>query len=220
MLLLAHTGITLGFVNLACRILLKITSCRGKKSKDKGASFKKIKKLASARSGPPANSDPLINSYSPANSTNLKVDYRLVLLGSMFPDIVDKPLGMLIFPDLIANGRIYTHTLLVNLILVVAGIYLFKRKKPCFLFFSLSSMFHLILDRMWLTPQTLFWPLYGWGFSKEDISSWWENIFQALFKDPSVYLPEIMGATILAAFGIILIKRKALGKFLLEGTLP
>ena len=37
-----------------------------------------------------------------------QLDYRLVLIGSMLPDLIDKPLGGVIPP--LGNGRIYSHT--------------------------------------------------------------------------------------------------------------
>ena len=45
------------------------------------------------------------------------IDYRLVLLGSMLPDIIDKPLGGFIFKDALGSGRIYAHTLIFLLLL-------------------------------------------------------------------------------------------------------
>jgi len=135
----------------------------------------------------------------------------------MFPDIADKPVGMLIFANAIANGRVYFHTLLVNLILLSVGFYLAKRKKLHFLIFSLASSFHLVLDRMWLFPATFLWPLYGWRFPQGDISHWWRNMFNDLLTNPWVYWFEIVGATILLTFAIMLIKKKTLGKFLLKG---
>jgi len=202
MLLFAHTGITLGVFSLSYRIFSRLSSHR-KESSIKSPAFL------------PASST---NSDPPANSKKWYIDYRFVLLGSMFPDIIDKPLGMIIFAGSIANGRVYTHTLFVNLILILIGAYLAKRKKPNFLFFSFCSCFHLVLDQMWLTPKTLFWPFFGWGFPKEDISYWWENIFQALLTNPWVYGPEVIGAAVIITFGLLLIKRRAIGKFLLQGS--
>ncbi len=208
MLLFAHTGITLGIFSLSHHIFSRISLYRKKEIK-----FVSFAKSSISFSRSPANPDP------PANSKKWYIDYRFVLLGSVFPDIVDKPLGMLIFANPIANGRVYTHTIIVNLILVLIGICLVKRKRPNFLIFSLASCFHLVLDEMWLTPQTLFWPLFGWGFPKEDISHWWEGIFQALFTNPWVYVPEVIGAVVIITFGLTLIKRRAIGKFLFQGIM-
>lgn len=206
MLLFAHTGITLGVFSLSYRIFSKLLSYR-----------KEVKFISSIKS-PAFSPTSSINSDPPAKSKKCHIDYRFVLLDSMFPDIVDKPLGMLIFAGLIANGRVYTHTLLINLILVLIGIYLLKRRGPNFLIFGSCSCFHLVLDEMWLTPKTLFWPVFGWGFPKENLSQWWENIFQALFTNPWVYVPEVIGATVIITFGLALIKRRAIGKFLLQGS--
>jgi len=210
MLLLAHTGITLGVFDLCRRIYSRISSHPEKKKK---------KLVYIAKSSPTLfesspNPDPL------KNPEKRHIDYRFILLGSIFPDIVDKPLGMLIFSGVIANGRIYTHTLLVNLVLLFMGMYLLKRKGANFLAFSLASCFHLVLDEMWLDLQTLLWPLYGWGFPKQVISHWWEHILQGLFTNPWVYLPEIIGAVILLGFGIVLAKRRMMKEFLFRGKLP
>lgn len=51
------------------------------------------------------------------------IDYRLVLLGSLLPDIIDKPLGRLILKDMLGNRRIYAHTLVFLLLLVGTGIF-------------------------------------------------------------------------------------------------
>lgn len=208
MLLLAHTGITLGIFNLCCKVFSRIASFKEKKVKEKVSPAK----LPDSTTGDP---DP------PGKIQKLEVDFRLVILGSMFPDMVDKPVGMFIFANFIANGRIYTHTLLFNLILVTIGIYfLIKRKRVNFFIFGLSSCFHLLLDEMWLTPRTLFWPLYGWDFPREDISHWWENIFQVLCSNPRVYVPEIIGIIILLGIGIKLIKIGMVREFLSQGKIP
>ena len=207
MLLLAHTGITLGFFYLCRKIYFKIASFKGKKKETD------ISPVESSAIATP-DSDP------PLKTSNLEVDFRLVILGSMFPDMVDKPVGMFIFANFIANGRIYTHTLLFNLILVTIGICFLRRKRINFFIFGLSSCFHLLLDEMWLTPRTLFWPLYGWDFPREDISHWWDNIFQALCSNPRVYVPEIIGIIILLGIGIKLIKKGMVREFLSQGKIP
>ena len=191
MLVFGHTGITLGIFNLSHSLLSGYFS---------NPAFMSVSTKSAS-----------------TNSTKWHIDYRLVLLGSMFPDIIDKPIGILIFANAIANGRVYFHTLLVNLILLLVGFYLLKRKRPHFLIFSLASCFHLVLDRMWLFPTTFLWPLYGWRFPQGDISHWWQNMLNGLLTNPWVYWPEIIGATILLTFTIILIKKEAVGKFLLKG---
>ena len=49
-------------------------------------------------------------------------DLAFVLLGSMLPDIIDKPLGTILFGTP-AMGRIFAHTLLFLLLLAAVAIY-------------------------------------------------------------------------------------------------
>ena len=46
-----------------------------------------------------------------------KVDFRIVAVLAMLPDIIDKPLGHFVLGETLNNGRIYAHTL-VFLVLV------------------------------------------------------------------------------------------------------
>jgi hypothetical protein len=65
---------------------------------------------------------------------------------------------------------------------------------------ALGTLAHLILDEMWLTPSTLLWPLYGLSFDKVAIESWLPGILNSLLTEPTVYVPEIIGAVLLAVF--------------------
>ena len=38
------------------------------------------------------------------------IDYRVLLVGSLLPDIIDKPVGQVLFHDTFSNGRIFCHT--------------------------------------------------------------------------------------------------------------
>jgi len=78
---------------------------------------------------------------------------------------------------------------------------------------------HLILDQMWLTPQTLLWPVYGSAFPKVDLSCWLENIFIALRTVPSVYIPEIIGALVLGIFLRQLMRLRAWNNFITKSTI-
>ncbi|HAU30894.1 MAG TPA: metal-dependent hydrolase [Desulfotomaculum sp.] len=131
------------------------------------------------------------------------IDYRLVLVGSMLPDIIDKPLGSLIFRESIGTGRIYCHTLLFFLLLLGLGmLFWYKLKRPGFLTLAGGSFAHYVLDGMWMLPSTFFWPAYGWGFPQENAEAWLEHWLKSLLTDPGVYVPEITGGLILIFFGM------------------
>jgi membrane-bound metal-dependent hydrolase YbcI (DUF457 family) len=89
------------------------------------------------------------------------LDIRILVVGSLFPDIIDKPLEFIGFSD----GRSVTHTLIVTLFVLVTGLFLFiNYKKTWLLAIAIGMSTHLFLDSMWLAPHTLFWPTYGWSF--------------------------------------------------------
>ena len=85
------------------------------------------------------------------------IDLAFLALGSMLPDIIDKPLGLLAFGTP-AAGRTISHTLLFLLVLMGLAVYL---KDVRLASVSAGVMAHLTLDFMWQSPAILFWPLLG-----------------------------------------------------------
>jgi len=145
------------------------------------------------------------------------IDYRLVLLGSMLPDIIDKPLG-LVLKDTLGNGRIYAHTLIFLLLLVGTGIFFWTvYKRPGVLVLAGGSFVHHILDGMWRFPGTYFWPFYGWSFPKDDPEGWFWQWVESFLTDPGVYVPEIIGGIILLYFFGKLAYQKQIGTFMATG---
>lgn len=46
-----------------------------------------------------------------------KLDLRLVIIGSMLPDLIDKPLGIYLMGNTLSNGRVLSHTLVFLLVM-------------------------------------------------------------------------------------------------------
>ena len=148
------------------------------------------------------------------------LDYRLVFLGSILPDLIDKPLGGLVFREALGSGRIYGHTLLFLLILFGAGIFFWSNyRKPWLLVLAGGVFFHQLLDGMWRVPQTMFWPALGWTFPKEAPEGWLLMWLKNLTTNPSFYLPELIGLLILISFGIELVYRGKLRRFIKTGRI-
>ena len=126
----------------------------------------------------------------------VRINYGLIILGSLLPDAIDKPLGMFLLP--FNNGRIFAHTLLFILILLLIGL---KYRKSLFL--SFASFLHLIEDEMWKVPRTLFWPLLG-NFPPGDYSRFSEYIADKVSKYTTSFSPtfifEIIGLIIILIF--------------------
>ena len=145
------------------------------------------------------------------------IDYRLILLGSMLPDILDKPLGIWLH----ISGRAIAHTLVFAVVLVAAGFTLFAwRRSTGLLCLAFASGLHLVLDQMWLAPSTLFWPAYGWSFAPGASTEWWGRWLNSLISNPDAYVPEITGGLLLGVlFFYLLIRRGMLYKFLRTGAI-
>ena len=148
----------------------------------------------------------------------IRLDYRIILSGSLLPDVIDKPLGLFLLPNLLDfNGRTIGHTLVFNLVLLAIGVLILKaRGHYTLLVLALSSSGHLLLDQMWHTPQTLFWPFLGWGFPPgvPDLNDW--MMFQLTAQWLSI--PEVIGLLVLAGFAIQMSRLRAIGVFFKTGT--
>jgi inner membrane protein len=146
------------------------------------------------------------------------IDIRILLVGSLLPDIIDKPVGQYLFRETFSNGRIFSHTLLFLIIITGIGFYLYKRHRQVWMLTLAAGTFsHLILDGMWAVPGTLFWPLLGLTFERVEVTNWISYIFRMLFSHASDYIPELIGLVILLWFGVVLVARKKVGAFIKYG---
>ena len=195
MLLLAHTGITTGLVFIW----------------DKG-----LNRPFPSLPGKP--NIPGLNAIATA------IDYRLVLVGSMLPDIIDKPIGHIFFSGTFDNnGRIIAHTLLFLLLMLSYGLFrFFKYHKNGVLVLSACSGIHLLLDEIWLTPRTLFWLIQGWHFPQTeyvDFTDWIKTVQNSASTDPAIYITESIGFIMLVIFTYYMLTRKRVHQFLLRGRI-
>ncbi|MFC2044260.1 metal-dependent hydrolase [Chloroflexota bacterium] len=149
------------------------------------------------------------------------IDYRIVLLGSLLPDIIDKPVWVFfrgLATDASLSGRDFSHTLIFNLLLLVGGLVLVSYKKFWLLSMSLVSLMHLILDQLWNSPEVLFWPLLGPLYG-EETTGWFFHMIQTLFSSPEVYIPEIIGLAVVLIFAFRLVVRKKVINFFESGVI-
>jgi len=149
-----------------------------------------------------------------------KMDLRILIVGSMLPDLIDKPLGQVILKESIGNGRIYAHTLLFLVVLSIVGFYIYRSRHHVWLVtLSFGSLLHIIEDEMWIMPKTLFWPFKGFTFDKLAPDYWLGSLWHKFLHDPSVYIPEWIGIAIVVGFGTWLVYRKEVRHFLRQGRI-
>ena len=150
-----------------------------------------------------------------------RIDMRFVLVGALLPDLIDKPIGHIIFASSIGYGRIFGHTLLFVLILLAIGLFLRDRRQDAAVCISFAAFLHLIEDRMWEIPEVLFYPMYGFDFPSGTITyEHWYDYFTTMLVNaytPSlscVFVSEMVGICVVSvlciAFAGSLIKDRKL----------
>ena len=108
-------------------------------------------------------------------------------IGSLLPDIIDKPVGHIILVS-IDNGRIFFHSLSVCALVALLGvILLIKWRHPGLLFVAAGMLSHQLADAMWNMPQSWYWPFLGL-FRPKYFPSYFENMFVLELSSPSELL--------------------------------
>ncbi|HJO81563.1 MAG: metal-dependent hydrolase [SAR202 cluster bacterium] len=150
------------------------------------------------------------------------IDYRVIVVGSMLPDLIDKPLGLWIAPDLVDGSlRSIGHTLIFAIALLIAGAAFWRAERGAGVaLFAASSAGHVVLDLTWRTESILLWPFLGWEFgAKYPSPSQWasQHLFDALrfFTD----YPELAGFLVIVAFSTRVVYTKNVRRFLLRGIM-
>ncbi len=129
-----------------------------------------------------------------------KIDFRIIIIFSLLPDIIDKIIGHGILQTSLNNGRLFSHTLVFLFIFTII-FYLIIQEK--WWIFSFPIMTHQIFDFLWSEPKTWYWPYYGWSFDVLD-KDIWESWLRALTSDPVIFSTEIVGFMIIISFIVYL----------------
>jgi len=117
-----------------------------------------------------------------------RADLRWVIFFTLLADIIDKPLGLWVFKETINNGRVWFHSLSVNLLVMVL---LVLAGKP--LVYSLALWMHQLCDRMWMRPWVALWPLTGrFGYRDLPFEDWVYGIF-----NPYNVVSDVVGLAVL-----------------------
>ena len=126
-----------------------------------------------------------------------------IVVGAWLPDIIDKPVGVLLgYPG---GGRLVAHSLLFSVMFTFLALSFnrFGKSKsgrwnalashvP---FVAFGSWMHLVLDEIWWNPVVLLWPGYGWGFPIGE-----EFDLISVLLTPVVLIGEVVGGVILGGF--------------------
>ena len=93
-----------------------------------------------------------------------RIDFRLVALGAVLPDVIDLPFG----------GARIAHTLVFSvglLFAVMAATRRGDRRRRVWLALPIGTFMHLVLDGMWTRSEVFWWPFFGRSFGGTDLPS-------------------------------------------------
>ena len=160
---------------------------------------------------------------APAGGLRESLDDRALALGSLLPDMVDKPLGLILAADLVGNGtRSVGHTLVFALALLAAAgaaTFAFRRALPMSL--ALAAAGHLVLDAMWNHARILLWPLTGWRFPLREettVTEWTASTlsgFMGRMENPL----ELAGLAVICWIAARVLWTRSLKTYLLTGRI-
>lgn len=124
------------------------------------------------------------------------MDLRWVIAGSLLPDVIDKPIGSILFHDTFGTHRLFTHSVLVPMLAL--GVVLLTTDRGSGirkgLIGAIIGVFlHLLLDAAWASPEAFWWPLFGWEFPRV-LDSDFLSLLGRMVSDPLVWIGEALGA--------------------------
>lgn len=84
------------------------------------------------------------------------IDYRVVVLGALLPDIADIAFG----------GARVLHTMAASVVLLVVVMLVTRGHRAArrrWLFLPVGTFLHLVYDGMWTRTAAFWWPAFGWS---------------------------------------------------------
>ena len=138
-----------------------------------------------------------------------EMDLRVLVLGAMLPDLIDKPIGSILFTSYYGTGRLYAHTLLfaaVVMTVVMISTRRGSRARKRWMALPIGVLIHLLLD-MPIDAATLWWPVLGLEFPPFAEGAL-VDLVAYLLKSPWVLVQEAVGLAYLVA----LYRRARLGE--------
>ena len=134
------------------------------------------------------------------NARLTRLDYRLLAASALLPDIIDKPLAILIFTEA-HTSQLIAHSLLPNVVGLVLALLFWRKALPYVLAFNA----HLVADRMWNHTESFWWPLFGWNvfweFKPMNTPATMLNVYlDIVTRYPQVWVVEVLAGFVLLWF--------------------
>lgn len=124
-----------------------------------------------------------------------EADLRWLVAGTMAPDLVDLPIGTLIWAETFSSGEVYAHSLMVTMAVGIALLLLTRRGSRArrnLMVVMVGWLIHLLADGIWLEQRVFWWPFGGWSFPSQDLP-FWPGAWTRAGSDPWRWLAEGIG---------------------------
>jgi membrane-bound metal-dependent hydrolase YbcI (DUF457 family) len=128
------------------------------------------------------------------------MDLRWVLVGSLLPDVIDKPIGSIFFHDTFGTHRLFAHALVFPVALLAVVMVVTRRgtaSRRGAIAVVIGCFVHLLLDGVWISPETFLWPFFGLEFPRV-AGSEFGSLVRNMLASPMVWLGEALGVAYLA----------------------
>ncbi|MCJ7726958.1 MAG: metal-dependent hydrolase [Acidimicrobiia bacterium] len=151
------------------------------------------------------------------------MDLRWVWVGGLLPDLIDKPLGSMLFNGYFEAHRLFAHAVVFPVILFFGVLLATGRRsglRKGLIGLVIGILFHLIIDGAWTEPEAFLWPLFGWSFPATDPSAL-GPLIRHMVGNPLVWAGEVAGAAYLVyLWSAHLRVEGGWRQFLARGTIP
>lgn len=127
-----------------------------------------------------------------------KVDVRFLLLGAILPDLIDLPVGTILFADRFSTGELWFHSLIPPTIYMAAVLVLTRRgrRRRAWMALGIGWLLHLLLDGMWTSQEVFLWPFFGWEIPPGE-APYWPLAWERALNDPWRWIKSAIGLTYL-----------------------
>lgn len=127
------------------------------------------------------------------------MDLRWVLAGSLLPDLIDKPIGAILWNDTFHNHRLFAHALVGPVVLLTIAMLATRRGttgRRAAVGVVIGCFVHLVLDGVWTSPEAFLWPLFGFDFPRVAGSDF-ATLVGDTIRSPYTWAGEAIGAAYL-----------------------
>ncbi|MFH0809531.1 MAG: metal-dependent hydrolase [Pseudomonadota bacterium] len=129
---------------------------------------------------------------------------------ALLPDIIDKPVGIIWWE--LGSRRLFSHSLLFAVLVLIACRLLWPRIAS----YAWLVPIHLVLDGMWRSRYTLYFPFRGLRFDRDPLSphgffEWLRQLFSLAFSQPWLVGDELLGLAVLVVYYFLTLRQNPSG---------